>query len=211
MTIEINQKFRMKLRNACITSAQSYNRLINKNFLIITENNEIFEIVFNRSDFVHLTGIKFNLPDIEVYQKSVKSLLSEKNINLMQKYNKNTIKNKIKSFQSIDKMIYSDVQDTLFLKILKTNTYTFPIGIRNDKKNTAIGFLGKDCHARTLRKARTSTNTKEELRIIAIFEKVKSASQYEKIVYVKNRRELNNSIDKTKKLSKELEDKLFNK
>lgn len=53
MQYDDNQRKRFK--NNIVKGAKSYNKLIGKKFLILTEDGNYQEIVFHISDFKHLT------------------------------------------------------------------------------------------------------------------------------------------------------------
>lgn len=204
-----NQKERF--RKNVIKGARSYNRLVGKRFLILTEDNNYQEIEFHVADFKHLTGLQSNLNDDRFFYNSRKGILELGNIKNNQKYNLNTLKHKTNKIQNIDKLIYADINQELVLIGIRTDTYTFNLGIKNEKENICVAFVGKDNHARSLR--RKNTDSTNELKIIAIFEKQMrtdvSKEKYNSIVYMKNVNQLkSNKYDFKSCFSKRLLQKL---
>lgn len=193
-----------------IAGARSYSKLINKRFLILTEDNCFTEIEFHINDFKHLTGLSSNLEDRAFFKHALKGTLTKENINEFQKHNLNTLKHKCAKIQQIDKLIYANGNENLVLTNLVTDTYIYNIALKNQKNNICIGFVGKDNHARSLRKK--NTHSEQELSIIAIFEKNINETlshEYSKIVYLRNIVGVKeNILDYKVYLSDELQQKL---
>ena len=61
----------------------------------------------------------------------------------------------------------------------------FPVAIRNDSTNSCVAFVTKINKARSLRKARSSHNTKTEKKIVAIYAKKNGEQEFSEIVYEK--------------------------
>lgn len=182
----INDSERKYLRDKIIEGAKAYkNQLLNKKFLILCEDDSIYELVFHKKDFQHLTGLSTDLKDKRFFENSSDGILSENNILENQHYNYRTLKSKADSISSIDRIIYNDTESSLFMINLHTNTCDFPVAIRNSTFNTCVGFTGNDNHARTLRKYSNSQNCDSEKRINVILSKEVTSEKYEKLVYVR--------------------------
>lgn len=188
-TLSEGQKLRLKSK--IVKGAENYkNYLENKSFLIICEDGTEEIVRFFQIDFKHLTGLKSRLGDINFYNNCVNKTISTGNIDTQQKYNWATLKSKSDRIENIHELLYKDAEKTLLLDELVTNTYTFPVAIRNDEINTCVGFAGTVNKARSLRKAHSSKKTKKELKIIAIFGKKNGDSIFDEFVYVKSVRHL---------------------
>lgn len=57
------------------------------------------------------------------------------------------------------------------LEALYTNTYVFPVAIKDIANDICVGFVSNIHKARSLRRAKNSTNAKAEKRIIAVLAK----------------------------------------
>ena len=186
--MQYNDSQRERFRKNVIKGARSYNKLIGKRFLILTEDGNHQEIEFHIADFKHLTGLQSSLKDTNFFYNSRNGILQLNDIKRNQKYNLNTLKHKTNKIQKIDRLIYADVNQELVLIGIKTDTYTFNLGIKNDNENICVAFVGRDNHARSLR--RKNADSIQELKIIAIFEKQIgnniSQQKYDSIVYMKD-------------------------
>ena len=206
-----NDEKRELFRNKVINGARSYQKLTKKRFLILTDDNKYTEIEFHVEDFKHLTGLKSNLNDEQFFKNGIKGNIRKENINASQKYNFNTLKHKTNQIEKIDKLIYADISESLFLINIKTDTADFNYGIKNNNKNICVAFVGEDNHARSLRKK--NTLSEDEIMIIAIFEKPiidgKPIELYEHLVYLKNIQKLKlNTYNFKENLSKQLLNRL---
>ena len=173
------------LRDKVVNGAKIYKKyLLNKKFLIICENNDSHEIVFKKKDFKHLTGIESDLNENRFFENSAASTLSENNILENQHYNYKTLKFKADKIETIDTLLYRNIEGSLFMVDLHTNTCDFPVAIKNINSNVCIGFLGNDNHARSLRKFSNSQNCRSEKKIKAIFSKTNGDKEYSDIVYI---------------------------
>ena len=160
-----------------------------------------------KNDFRHLTGIKSNLKDDLFFQNSKKGHLDLGNIAEYQKYNWETLKSKSKGIVQIHKILYEDIQNSLFLINLHTNTRDFPVAIKNTNINTCIGFVDSYHKARTLRKYNSSNKADSQKKISLIVAKKADMVLYNELVYIsaiKNVYGLNESI--LEKLSENVED-----
>lgn len=181
--IEIDK--RLFLRDKIIEGSRKYkNKLMNKSIFIICEDGTSYTVRFFANDFLHLTGIHTNLDEGRFFENSSLGFLSEGNIDEKQKYNWQTLKSKAIRIQNIDEIIYTDVNDSLFMENLHTNTYTYPVAIRNTTQNTCIGFKDDINKARTLRKSTNSTNADSQKKILAIFSKPPGQALYGELIYI---------------------------
>lgn len=209
MSYTIDDSKRSFLRDKIVTGAQKYkNRLMNKRFLIICEDGQEYMISFFYKDFLHLTGISSNLDETRFFRNSYKGLLSTGNIHRQQKYNWSTLKSKATRIELIDQIIYANVQNSLFMENLHTNTYDYNVAIRNTTINTCVGFKGSIHKARTLRKASNSTNASTTKKILAIFSKQPNELVYNELVYINSVNILlNKNSDIINSLSNEIKSK----
>lgn len=191
MSYKINDNKKIFLRKCAIQGARNYHHyLINKTFLVICKNGEERNIRFFKNDYMHLTGLKSNLNEDAFFEQCKNSFLNLGNISQYQKYNWATLKGKAVRIQNIHKIIYSDIQNSLFIFNLHTNTADFPIAIRNSAINTCVTFKNSIGQARSLRKFTNSNNSDCEQEIAAIFAKTEPALQYNELVYISNIKEM---------------------
>lgn len=187
MSYNIDDRKRLFLRDKIVKGSRQYrNKLMDKNILIICEDGQDYKVRFLKDDFIHLTGVKSNLSDSRFLENSYSGFLSIGNINPNQKYNWSTLKSKANRIEKIDKIIYADVQDSLFMEKLHTNTYEYDVAIRNTKMNACVGFKEEMNKARTLRKSTNSTNAESTKKIIAIFSKKTQEQLYNELIYINN-------------------------
>ena len=147
----IDSNKRLFLRDKIIEGSRKYkNKLMNKNIFVICEDGTSHSICFFANDFLHLAGVDTNLSEARFFEDSYRGFLAEGNINQQQKYNWDTLKGKAKRIEKIDKIIYTDVQDSLFMENLHTNTYTYRVAIRNTTQNACVGFKDSVNKARSL-------------------------------------------------------------
>ena len=183
--LRLSQK--IDIRKKIINGSQYYNKyLLNKKFLIITEDYSINYVTFLMKDFKHFTGLSTTkISDCTFFNLCLKSKISLNNIDNYQHYNYSTLKFKTNALCKLNKFIHADVGTNLFLSNLQTNTCEFPYAIRNDKENMTICFTGFDNHARSIRKAKNSKHTLKEHRILGIF-KMDKNNEISNLIYVKN-------------------------
>ena len=180
----INENKRRRLRECIIKGAGNYaHYLIDKDFLILCEDGEEYIVHFLKGDFKHLTGVTTDLSDIDFYKSSIKCTLDIGNINENQKYNWATLKSKVKRISYIHRILYDNIQDSLFLINLHTNTRDYPIAIKNTNIDACIGFVENN-NARTLRKYGSSNDADSQKKILMILAKRRKESLYEEIVYL---------------------------
>lgn len=183
----IDSNKRLFLRDKIIEGSRKYkNKLMNKNIFVICEDGTSHSICFFANDFLHLAGVDTNLSEARFFEDSYRGFLAEGNINPQQKYNWDTLKGKAKRIEKIDKIIYTDVQDSLFMENLHTNTYTYRVAIRNTTQNACVGFKDSVNKARTLRKSTNSTNATSSKKILAIFSKTPQERLYSELIYINN-------------------------
>lgn len=174
-----------RVKNECIKGAQKYNRLIGKHFEITIENGEAYIVQFNKEDFQHLTGVNSTFTNRAFFTNCLNATITCQNITDYQSKDWNTIKSKLKIIVDIDKLIYGNINDVLLLDVLHTPTCDFPIALRNDVKDATVAFIDRNLHARSLRKARHSLEVDNTYRIVKIREKMKTESDYTKVIYSK--------------------------
>ena len=157
-TYFINEGKRIQLREKIINGVEKYNHfLVNKVFLVICEDGSEYTLRFLKSDFRHLTGVDTDLNDDAFFELCKSRRLDIGNINEYQKYNWATLKSKALRISQIHRLLYDNIQNTLFMINLHTNTRTFPVAVKNTNIDTCVGFI--DGHkARTLRKYNNSND-----------------------------------------------------
>lgn len=188
MSHKINISIRKNMRNKIIKGAVNYqNHLIDKDFMIICKDGKIHNVRFFKKDFQHLTGLLSDLSEIDFFERCLNGSILVSNILEDQKYNISTLRYKTKKIEIIDKIIYGNTNNSLFMINLHTNTGDFPVAIRNKDISTCIGFRGNGNRARTLRKYSNSSNADEQLEIIAIFGKHSSDKLYSEKVFLKDK------------------------
>ena len=207
----IDRNKRKMLRDNTIKGARQYSHyLVDKDFLVLCEDGRQYVLHFLKNDFRHLTGIKSNLKDDLFFQNSKKGHLDLGNIEEYQKYNWETLKSKSKGIAQIHKILYENIQNSLFLINLHTNTRDFPVAIKNTNINTCIGFVDSYHKARTLRKYNSSNKADSQKKISLIVAKKADMVLYNELVYIsaiKNVYGLNESI--LEKLSEKVEDRFL--
>lgn len=174
-----------KIRSQIISGARNYKKLLmDKVFLIVCEDGTEYEVRFFKGDYKHLTGIYSNLDDKEFFEYCVNGKIDKGNIDTNQKYDWSTLKKKGRIVQNIQDILYKDNQKTLLLEALDTNTYVFPIAIKDIANDICIGFVSDIHKARSLRRAKNSNNAKVEKRIVAVLAKYNGAASYGELVYL---------------------------
>ena len=183
---QLTEDKKLTLQERIKQGAQNYERyLVNKSFKIVCEDGSETIVRFFKKDFKHLTGIKSDLSEAQFYEKCLEGKISTGNILTEQKYNWKTLKDKSERIQNIHKLLYEDVDKTLLLNDLETNTHVFPIAIRNDEANICVGFVSDANKARSLRKATSSQDAGHTKVITAIYGKKNGESDYSEAVYKK--------------------------
>lgn len=185
MMYQINANKRDFLKHQIIDGAEKYKKnLIGKVFYIICEDGMGYYVRFFKDDFIHLVGVCSDLSDKRFFDNSADGCLDKDNIKEFQKYNWATLKSKANGIVNIDKIIYGKSENSLFMVNLKTNTYTYPVAIRNKDINLCIGFKDHVNKARTLRKYNNSSDASEQKMIIAIFSTTSENKQCNEMVYL---------------------------
>lgn len=194
----IDENKRKKLRENAIAGAREYSHyLVNKDFLILCEDGTAHILHFYKADFRHLTGIKSNLSDEDFYNNCVNGYLDVGNISAYQKYNWATLNSKSKRIAQIHRIVYYNIQDSLFMINLHTNTMNFPVAVKNTSIDACIGFFNPNNKARTLRKYNSSNNAEQQKKIELIVAKRTGLLLYDELIYVstvKNIHTLNSTI-----------------
>lgn len=196
------------LREKIINGARNYEKYLkDKTFLIISDNLEVYSITFPIMKYKHLTGLYSSLDSEDFYKQCKKGTISISQIDDFQKYNLKTLRKKAKKVENIQRVIYSDTTNSLFLKNLHTNTAIFPIGIVNDNLNVCLGF-GDLLQVATLRTSNNSKNADELRKILCIFEKNSNEANFTKIIYISNIKDV---FEKKKELFAFLSPEIINK
>ena len=55
--MRVSDTRKQRIINSCVVGARKYSRWVGHYFELTTEDNQMFEIQFNKDDFKHLTGI----------------------------------------------------------------------------------------------------------------------------------------------------------
>lgn len=185
--INLNESVRTILREKVITGADKYNRyLMNKVFLVVCEDGSLHNVRFFAKDFQHLTGVLSDLSEGEFFTRCSNRTLSVNNIAEQQKYNASTLRYKTDVILDIEKIIYGDSSESLFMINLHTRTCDYPVAIRNQGLQACVGFKQTSHRARTIRKYSNSGNADDQLRIVGIFAKTQEESKYTELVYLIN-------------------------
>lgn len=191
MSYKINEQKRLIIRQKILAGAKCYKKyLMDKDFMVICEDGSIHRLKFFPKDFQHLTGILSDLSESDFFKRCYDKTISVQNILEDQKYNFSTLKFKTMKVEYIDKIIYGNSQNSLFMINLHTKTRDYPVAVRNKDLDTCIGFTGTVNRARTLRKYVKSEQADKQLEIIAIFGKRIPDQIYSEQIYVKSRGEL---------------------
>ena len=182
---QLTEGHKNRIRNLLIQGARNYKKyLTDKVFKIVCADGSYFEVRFFESDFKHLTGVGSDLGNEDFYKNCVKGIISTGNIKSNQKYDWGTLKKKSKKIENIHQLLYKDGQKTILLDTLKTNTYIFPIAIKNEANDICIGFVSDIHRARSLRSANNSMEAKREIPIIAIFARKNNSKIFGELIYI---------------------------
>lgn len=185
--MRLDDNMRISMRSKIIAGAKKYNDyLMNKLFMVVCEDGSVHEVRFFASDFQHLTGLLSDLSETEFFQRCYDATLSVNNILEEQRYNLSTLKYKHKIISDIEKIIYGDSSQSLFMMNLHTKTSDYPVAIRNKSLKACVCFRQDIHRARSLRKYSNSENADNQLEIIGIFAKPIGSSKYTELVYFKN-------------------------
>ena len=181
------------IRTRLIKGALFYKKyLLDKLFLIVTDDYQIETVTFTEHDFPHLTGIKSNIRNCDFLDYCSSGKLKRANINSNQRHNVNHLLGKANLIENIQRFLHADTNANLFLMGVTTNTTTFPCAIRNDNLQITILFKGSNRHARSARKEATPPKHYYSKRIIGVFEM--HDNRADKIIYIKNGKQIVNNI-----------------
>lgn len=201
-TNQISANQRKKLRTNAIKGATRYaHYLMDKVFLVVCEDGKEYELRFLKSDYRHLTGIRTNLDDDTFFEQCKNRTLDIGNINEYQKYNWDTLKTKAKRICDIQRLLYDNIQNALFMINLHTQTRDFPVAIKNTNINACVGFIDNNNKARTLRKYNSSNDADEQKKIYLIIARKQNASLFDELVYT-------SSVEDIYKVNKDIVDKM---
>lgn len=181
----LSEGHKERIRNRIIHGARMYHKyLCNKTFMVLCDDGSEEIVRFYKEDFQHLTGLISNLSDCIFFEHCLSGTIDKGNISSSQKYDWSTLNKKSKRIENIHHLLYNDGDKTLLLEDLYTNTYIFPVAIKNIGTDICIGFVTKRNRARSLRNSRNSNNAKSEKKIVAIFAKKESQPMYDELVYI---------------------------
>lgn len=180
-------------RKRIIKGAQQFDKyLLNKKFIVVTIDYKVFQIVFNKKEFLHLTGLSVNIGENLFYKLCKEGKISNNNISNFQRHNKNTLMTKTTNIEKIIKFIYADASTNLILKdfIMKSiPNRPFPCAIENPSENMVLAFTNSNnviLKAKSLRKKTNNEIYSSSHLILGIFSQEKQDSLADSIVYIKN-------------------------
>lgn len=158
----------------------------NKDYLFVTEDGSCHPAVFLQNDFVHLTGIKILIDNVEFYNDLKKGRGRYSNIDPVQKYKDNIINKKIRLIKDLENFINNRI-DGENLVIEDFNSMTsgkgvFNYSLRSDTKRYTLVF-GKFNNARSARYELASLGFNRK-KIICIFVKDRESKEYQRISYL---------------------------
>lgn len=90
----------------------------------------------------------FSVSDDDFFEYCVSGKIDKGNIDTQQKYDWGTLKKKGRIIQNIHELLYKDDQKTLLLEALYTNTYVFPVAIKDIVNDICVGFVSNIHKAR---------------------------------------------------------------
>lgn len=111
----LNDNKKRFIRDTLIKSACNYKRLIETDYLIVTEDGQNHVVTFKVKDFNHLSGVNSDLSDSSFFYNCLKRTITINNIKTNQHYNYQTIKDKLKRLVEINNIIYADSSTNLVL------------------------------------------------------------------------------------------------
>ena len=187
----IRQSTRSIVREACVKGARYYKKyFIEKKYVIVTEDYAFHTVYFKKSDFIHLTGLDTRFRPNVFFKVCLEDTLEESDIHLFQTHTDSTLRQKANILKKLHAFLHADASTNLFLDELITETYIFECAIRNDARNSCIAFKksSDNAHAsaRSIRKASSSANTSNALRINAIFCGETDSEKLDTLVYIRN-------------------------
>lgn len=184
---ELTDNHKERLKRCIITGAQNYEHyLLNKVFKIVCEDGSNVDVRFFQNDYKHLSGLYSNLNDEDFFKFCRDGIIDIGNIKTNQKYNWDTLRNKGDRIAHIHEMLYLDGEQTLLLECLDTKNRIFPYAIRNDDNDICVCFVDISNKARSLRKAHSSLNAREEKKICSVFAKNTEDAIYNELVYLRD-------------------------
>ena len=187
MRNQLSEGHKNRLKQSIIQGAENYERYLrDKCFKVVCEDGTHTLVRFFHGDFKHLSGIQSDLNENDFYTKCIRREISTGNILTDQKYDWSTLKGKSSRLENIHEILYLETEKRLLLNELKTNTYIFPVAIRNEEINSCVGFVSETHKARSLRKASSSNIFSNSKKIIAILSRQNSSALFCEIVYVKS-------------------------
>ena len=155
-------------------------------------------VYFKKSDYIHLTGLDTRFKPNTFFNVCIDGTLRETDIFLFQTHTDSTLRQKATILNKLHAFFHVDASTNLFLDQLVTTTYTFECAIRNDARNSCIAFKKASNHAhtsaRSIRKASSSTNASNALRIYAIFCGNVNSEKLDTLVYIKNASNIFNKV-----------------
>ena len=207
------------IKRICESAKKYKDNLLNKNIMFIYINkktNEIttIETMFEKRNFLHLTGMKYNSSAKEFFSACINMKLSPKNITIRDKVFTQLKLEILENAMSISKSAkrigdYNNSKVNIAIeKIIGTTHYS--LGFSNlDSKNKKLKYY----YPKTLLQDNLKNNIINDNRIIAILSKNKNQNLYDEITYLskettllrlKENEEINNLIDFKKVFSQNL-------
>lgn len=185
------------IRNQIINAARNYSRyLVGKTFAYIFDNRFV-EVIYRKSEFLHLTGVDTNLNAKEFFKEAVNGTLSEKQFWFSARHPYELCSMKMLQLNNLEKIINSEI---LIDEIITTRTTTFKFGLTDlcftlcldhdiDKKG-----LQKSSYyiAKSLRAEDCLKRCNEVYSVDSILERLTSEKYYTRINFL----EKDSSIDK---------------
>lgn len=180
---------KVKIRDRILKASEKWKSNFSGKVFLYVYDDQFFEVLFKTSCFMHLVGVESNLGALDFYNKATRRQLSTGQFSFSNERPYITAKKKIDCLLKLN-----DITNQLVyvIKELKTNTFTYKIGISNleftiglteniDKNGKKVNdyFL-----PRTLRVKDNAIKRCKDSRIIDfIFEKDITEKKYSKITY----------------------------
>lgn len=182
------------IRNKIIIGASFYKKyLVNKSFLIITDDFNKSIITFKEEDFPHLVGLKTTIRKCDFLDICASRRLRRADINTNQRHSVRQLLGKSFVIEKLQHFIHTDASVNLFLETITTATTQFNFGIRNVALNTTILFKGANNHARSTRRETAPPPHASSKMIEAIF-LLDNKNKADSIIYIRNARKINDNV-----------------
>lgn len=161
-----------------------YKNLEPYEYLFITESWMLYNGLFLKGDFLHLTGITIrDGNDEEFYNKLSNNTATKEMISDIQIHDMKTINRKARIMKNLEMFVENKCNSSnLLIENFGTLTTDHLVyAIRNDEQKYTLAFTS-DNNARSSRYELSSIGTKRE-NIICIFKKDKNTNTYNSLVY----------------------------